>query len=79
MGEMVHLGRKEQKILHTWWPHWDSSTHFFHFQSPEGKGVKVSSGQTEEQHACFSWLAREVAAEIQCWHIPWVLERCKPG
>ena len=27
---------------------------YFHSQPPEGKGVKVSSGQTEEQHACFS-------------------------
>lgn len=63
MGETVHFGRKEQKILHTWWPHWDSSTHFFHSQSPEGKRVKVSSGQTEEQHACFSWLVQEVAGK----------------
>ena len=49
----------------------------FPFSASRREGCKVSSGQTEEQHACFSWLAWEIAAEFLCWHIPWALEPCK--
>lgn len=41
MGGMVHLrGKGEQKMVHTWWPRWDSSPRFFHSQPPGGKGVR---------------------------------------
>lgn len=34
-------------------------SHFFLFPASRREGRKASSGQTEEQHACFSWHARD--------------------
>lgn len=69
MGEIVHLGRKEQKILTIMVAALVFFSSLFPFSVSRREGRKGSPGQTEEQHACFSGLLGKLPVEIQCWHI----------